>query len=129
MAFFRDRSQKRDVTIEADSDRSLNYYSDQLPDIQKNLRQLNLAWGFERARLPLSVIFISGALGFLLKRRYAAASFFALGLLIQQILKKQPLSSQQRKLGVGERNELELERYAMKAQRGDFGKIEVIPFR
>lgn len=129
MAFFSDRHPKKDVTIEADSDRSLNYYSDQLPDIEKNLGQLNLAWGFERMGLPLSVVLISGAAGFLLKRKFAAASFFVFALLIQQILKKQPLSPALRNLGVGDKNELELERYAMKAQRGDFGKIEVIPFR
>jgi hypothetical protein len=130
MALSTDRPGSRDLTIEAGTDRSLNYYSDQLPDIKKNLRQLNLAWGFERVRLPLSVVFISGALGFLLKRRFAAASLFALGLLFQQILQeRQPLSPPLRNLGVGERNELELERYAMKVQRGDYGKIEVIPFR
>lgn len=129
MAFFRDRSPKRDSTIEADSDRSLNYYSDQLPDIQKNLRQLNLARNLERLDLPLSALFAGGALVFLLKKRFAAASFFVLGFMIQQILKQRPLSSPMRNLGVGERNELELERYALKAQRGDYGKIEVIPFR
>ena len=130
MALSTDQPGSRDLTIEAGTDRSLNYYSDQLPDLQKNLRQLNLAWGFERIGLPLSVVFISGAVGFLLKRRFAAASLFALGFFLQQILKKQqPLSPPLRNLGVGDRNELELERYAMKAQRGDLGKIEVIPFR
>ena len=135
MGFFRKRSKtpgptiNQDSTIENDTDLPLNYYDDQLPDIQQHLRQLNLTWNLERTLekldIPLSIALAGGALGFLMKRKVATASLFALGLAAQQIIKRKPLPL----LGEDEKKELELERYALKAQRGDFGKLEVIPFR
>lgn len=55
-------------------------------------------------------------------------SFFAVGFVLQQALaKRRPATAElRRKVGRG-RNEIE--RHALKAQRGDYGKLEVIPFK
>ena len=115
------------------ADRALNYYPDQMRDIEPRLRKLNLQWGLQKVLDKLSVpaALAGGALAFLLRRRFAtAASFCLAGYLLQQaLLKRVALLATSRHRIVRGRNEIELERYALKAQRGDFGKLEVIPFK
>lgn len=117
-----------------DNDQSLNYSSDLVPDIQQQLRQVkwesSLARAPEMAGAALSAVLLGAACGYLLKGKLLKASLCVTGFLYQQGLKEQisPNLSLNH-LGVRERKELELERYALKAQRGDYGKLEVIPFR
>jgi len=115
------------------ADRALNYYPDQLPDIEPQLRQLNLEWGLQTVldKLSIPAALIGGALGFLLRRRFtAAASVCLAGYLLKLApVKRVPLVAVSCYPSMRERSEIELERYALKAQRGDFGKLEVIPFK
>lgn len=115
------------------SDRSLNYYSDQVPDIKPQLRQLNLEWGLqtalEKIGLP-SAMLLGGACGFLFRRKFTLASFFVAGFVLQQALvNRRRQFSRLRRPVARETNDIELERYALKAQLGDYGKLEVIPFK
>jgi hypothetical protein len=112
----------------------LNYYDDQLPDIKPQLRRVDLKlafdWSVDNLSLVASGLLLAGTLGFLLKRKFALASFLAAGLAAQQVFNR---------IGGGdfrgrmpkerEKTDLSIERYALKAQKGDYGKMEVIPFR
>ena len=115
------------------ADRALNYYPDQVRDIAPQLRKLNLQWGLQKVLDELSVpaALVGGGLAFLLRRRFAtAASFCLAGYLLQQArVKRVALVATSRHRRERGRNEIELERYALKAQRGDYGKLEVIPFK
>jgi hypothetical protein len=112
-------------------DLPLNYYSDQLPDINPQLRHLNLARVIDTARDNLGVIsaavLIGGAVGSLLKRKFAFASCLVLGFALQQTMSRR--GAHRRELAGKDRNEIDLERYALKAQRGDYGNLEVIAFK
>jgi hypothetical protein len=112
-------------------DRSLNYYSDQLPDINPQLRHLDLERVIDTARDNLTVIsaavLLGGAVGSLVKRKFAVASCLVLGFVLQQTLTRRGMHK--RELNGKDRNEIELERYALKAQRGDYGNLEVIAFK
>lgn len=131
-----DRMKPGTVDVEALGDRALNYYPDQLPDIKPQLRKLNLVWGLGTARelvsTPASAALLGGAAVALLRSRFLAASFFAAGLLFQQALSKR-VRRDALLNGTGqrdiEREDLEIERYALKVQRGDYGKLEVIAFK
>ena len=130
------RTNRGTVDVEALGDRALNYYPDQLPDIKPRLRKLNLQRGLgtagEMARTSASAALLGGAAVALLRGRFVAASFFAAGLFLQQALSKRikrgAMLNVRGRRGT-EREDLEIERYALKAQRGDYGKLEVIPFK
>ena len=131
-----DRRKPRTVDVEVLEDRALNYYPDQLPDIKPRLRKLNVVWGVETARdlvrTPSSAALLGGAAVALLRGKFLAASCFAAGLFLQQALtgrmKRGAQLNVRRRVGT-EREDLEIERYALKVQRGDYGKLEFIPFK
>ncbi|GFO53378.1 hypothetical protein GMSM_03850 [Geomonas sp. Red276] len=115
-------------------DRPLNLIQDQIPDIKPQLRHIDLQWvketAVDNANLLSSAILAGTAVGLLLKRKVPAASFFVAGLVLQQILvRRKPELARMIKERKRKREDLKMERYAMKAQRGDYGKLEVIPFR
>jgi len=122
-----------DDRLEELADQPLNHNRDRVPDIDPQLRQLNLELGLKTAMGVISApsaFLLSGAVGFFLKRRFAAASFFAAGFFLRQILTKQrPVTGKRSRQGARRRSDIEIERYALKAQRGDYGKLEVIPFK
>ena len=130
------RTKPGTVDVEGLGDRALNYYPDQLPDIKPQLRKLNVLWGLGTARemvsTPASAALLGGAAVALLRRRFVAASFFAAGLFLQQALSKRATRGTLHN-GTGqrdiEREDLEIERYALKVRRGDYGKLEVIAFK
>ncbi|MBT1073559.1 hypothetical protein [Pelotalea chapellei] len=109
-----------------DNDLSLNFSSDQKQDIKRQLRTINWKRTPEMAGAALSAILLGAAGGFLVKGKLLKATLCVVGFLYQQGLKEEipQLSSMSR-----EKRDRELERYALKAQRGDYGKLEVIPFR
>ena len=124
------------LDVEALGDRALNYYPDQLPDIRPQLRRLNVMWVGGTARdlvtTPTSAALLGGAALSLLRGRFMAASLFAAGLFMQQALRKRIKRGgkyNMRGPKSAEREDLEIERYALKVQRGDYGKLEVIPFK
>ncbi|SNB47175.1 hypothetical protein [Geobacter sp. DSM 9736] len=115
-------------------DRPLNYYPDQAVDIDQELRQVNRESVLERAlemiTAPSSVLLLSAGIGLVLRRRIGLGSVLLAGFLLRNALvTKNPPRSLLRRLGMREKDELDVERYALKAQRGDYGKLEVIPFR
>jgi hypothetical protein len=113
--------------LQQESDRCLNYYSDQLPDIEPRLRRLTVRWGVHalvQKKNVGSIFLLGAALGMIVRRRYLLASCYAAGLVLQQLLQRSGRPDQR-----PGRAELALERYALKAQRGDYGKLEVIAFR
>ena len=115
-----------------DNDQPLNT-SRQESNIEQQLRRVNLEFGLERAPemagVALSALLLGAAGGFLLKGKLLKASLCVVGFLYQQGLREEIPSSPLSRLGVREKKDIELERYALKAQRGDYGKLEVIPFR
>lgn len=120
--------------LEEFADKALNYYPDQVPDIKPQLRQLNLqlASGAALKLLapPSASMLLGGAAVAILKRRFFMASCFAAGLLLKLALTdRQPRASSSRARDGRQRADKEIERYALKAQRGDFGKLEVIAFK
>jgi hypothetical protein len=112
-------------------ERPLNYYSDQLPDINPQLRRLNLERVIDTTRDNLTVlsaaVLLGGAVASLVKRKFAVASCLVLGFALQQTLTRH--GAQKRELKGKDRNEIELERYALKLQRGDYGNLDVIAFK
>jgi len=123
----RQETSKRQPTPEHGdlTDTPLNFYDDQLPGIGSKLRRLNLRWGGRQILMRVPTAALLGALlRNLLRRKFLFASFCAAGLLLQRTLL--------RKVDKGERGDsgrVDLERYALKAQRGDYGKLQVIPFK
>lgn len=112
------------------NDNPLNYIHDQERNLNPELRRLNLRLALQGARAfasdPSATLLFGGAVSALWKRKYALASLLAAGLVLQQALARR---GQPPRLSGRNRQELELERYAMKAQRGDFGRLQVIPFK
>lgn len=112
-------------------DSSLNYAPDLKPNIDSRLRQLDMELFLAAAREKLPAIssglLVAGALGFLFKRRFTVASNFVLAFLLQQALMKQRQGTSAP--NGRSKEDIELERYALKAERGDYGKLDVIAFK
>lgn len=130
MAFLT-RKERSAEKMEKYSDRPLNFDADQVPDINPQVRRLDVEWlgetALENITIISSVLLLGGALGFLVKRKLVVASCLAAGFVLQQVVLGGS-SPRLRRLDQ-QRRDTELERYALKAQRGDYGKLEVIPFR
>lgn len=113
------------------NDHSLNYDPDLKPNIDSRLRQLDMEWvaATAREKLPIlsSGLLIGGALTFLFKRKFIIASNFVLVFLLQQALLKHRHGKDS--AGGRSREDVELERYALKVERGDYGKLDVIAFK
>lgn len=127
-------SPKTDEKIEQLSDRPLNLRDDQVPDLRPQIRQLDWEWVVDtvqdNAAAIAATVLVGGALGLLMRRKVALATCFAAGVVLQQVLiRRRPELFRLGNARNRDRNEIELERYAMKAQLGDYGKLEVIPFK
>lgn len=115
-------SKHRRADIEPDSDKALNFSRDQKGTINRELRQLNRERGLDMAMTSTALILLGSGLGLVMMRRYRLASFVGLGFLLEQLL-------EYRRVKTIDPNEIELERRALQLERGDYGKLEVIPFR
>lgn len=74
------------------------------------------------AMTSTALMLLGSGLGFLMTRRYRLASFLGVAFIVQQVLEN-------RRIDRHDPNEIEFERRALKLERGDFGKLEVIPFK
>lgn len=124
----------RENHLEEFGDKALNYYPDQVPDIEPQLRQLNLELASEAALKllvpPSATMLLGGVAVSILKRRFFMASCFAAGLLLKLALTdRRSKATGSRGRGGRDNEDKEIKRYALKAQRGDYGKLEVIPFK
>lgn len=121
------------MKLSRNSDEPLNYAADRQSNLTPQLRQLNLKLGLETALEvvsdPPATLLLGGAVAMLLKRRFALASLCAAGFLLRQTMAKRPPAPKWRLFTPGERKEIEFERSVLKAQRGDYGNLEVIAFK
>ncbi len=116
-------TRRRSKRIEKDSDRSLNYYPDQSTVIKKELRQLKMERGLNLIKISSPIILIGAGLGCMVARKYKLGSLFVMGLLLQKALEGRVIEPPR------DQKDIELEKYALRVERGDFGKLEVIPFK
>ncbi|BCG49011.1 hypothetical protein GEOBRER4_n3907 [Citrifermentans bremense] len=121
------------MELSRNSDHPLNYAVDQRSSLNPQLRQLNLKLGLETALEvvydPPATLLLGGTVALLLKRRFALASLCAAGFLLRHTMAKRPQAPKWRLLKDRERKEIEFERSVLKAQRGDYGNLEVIAFK
>lgn len=114
-------------------DHPLNYRYDQESNLTPRLRRLNMELGVQRAldmvSDPSAVLLLAATLGALSKRKYLLASFFAAACALKRSGATRPEAPGSRSRTLSKRKELEFERLAAKAQRGDYGKLEVIAFK
>ena len=112
------------------TDHPLNYRQDQRGNLNPQLRQLNLKLGAQTAvdflLNPPAALLVGGTLGLLLKRKFALAALFVGGFVLQQRMARLGATEAKRKR---EAREIEFERRTLKAQRGDYGKLDVIAFK
>lgn len=114
-------------------DRPLNFREDQKKNLDPQLRRLNVKLGgralLDFALSPPPYLLLAGALGLLVRRRFALASLLAGGFVLQQALSRVGGSDAQEEQEQRSQRELAFERRAMKAQRGDYGRLDVIAFK
>ncbi|QXE90235.1 hypothetical protein KP001_17725 [Geomonas subterranea] len=112
-------------------DLPLNYREDQRGNLDPQVRELNLKLGLQSALefllAPPAALLIGGALGLIYKRRYALASLVVGGMVLRQTLSRGTAAEEEEV--TCKRKEIEFERRALKAQRGDYGRLEVIAFK
>ncbi|MBJ6801314.1 hypothetical protein [Geomonas propionica] len=113
------------------ADLPLNYRRDQRSNLDPQVRQLNLKLGLQSAldlfSDPRAALLVGGALGLIYKRRYGLASLLVGGLVLRRVLSR--TGAGERDDVARQRREKEFERRALKAQRGDYGHLEVIAFK
>ncbi|QWV93133.1 hypothetical protein KP004_18505 [Geomonas oryzisoli] len=111
------------------ADLPLNFREDQRGNLDPQVRELNLKLGLQSAlellRDPKAALLMGGALALLYKRKYALASLLVGGMVLQRALSHAGEEGE----AARKRRETEFERRALKAQRGDYGKLEVIAFK
>ncbi len=110
----------------------INYNPDQEANFNPQLRRLNMKLLLNAligiVSDPPATLLLGGTFAALLRRKYLLASFFAAGFALQQTAARPP-GPKGRGRSLRQREELEFERLAMKAQRGDYGRLEVIAFK
>lgn len=112
--------------IQRDMHYRLSYYAHHSGEIDKRLRQLDHEWDIERALMAnASGLALCGlCMGTTLKKRYYLLSAAVLGFLFQHALEGWcPPVGLFRRLGFRTAKEIEQERSALKALRGDFGDV------
>jgi hypothetical protein len=122
----RNTSPRVNDRIEQKAARRIRHYAAHPAEIEYRLADLEREWDVERALTAHSaaVVLTGLALGVLVDRRYLLLSALSATLLMQHALKgwclPLPLI---RRLGVRTAAEIDYERYALKALRGDFQDI------
>ncbi|QXE86327.1 hypothetical protein KP003_18525 [Geomonas nitrogeniifigens] len=119
--------------LERLADLPLNYREDQRGNLDPQVRELNLKLGLQSAldllRDPRAALLAGGALALFYKRKYALASLLVGGMVLQRALSRAGAAGGGEREAARKRREIEFERRALKAQRGDYGKLEVIAFK
>jgi hypothetical protein len=115
------RSRRRYRARTSNSDQPLNP-RDYATNLNRELRRLKL----ERIYLFTPILLLGTGLGLLMMRKYKLGALAVMGFLAQETFIGNRAA---RKLPSREPQDIQLGRYAVKAERGDFGKLSVIPFR
>ncbi|TSK04628.1 MAG: hypothetical protein FPO08_20180 [Geobacter sp.] len=115
------------------AERPLNFSEDQRENLDPQLRRLNVRLGahalLDFVLNPPAYLLLAGAVGLLAKRRFALASILAGGFVLQQALSRVGATGAQERLDERKKREIAFERRTMKAQRGDYGRLDVIAFK
>lgn len=110
---------------EDEIDRPLNYYSDQVSNIRGQLRGLKINKG---VNTTVPFVLLTGAVAMMLRRRYLFGALCVGGFLLNAYRVGKKLPELEAK-SVRDPFDTDVERYALKAERGDYGHLEVIPFK
>jgi hypothetical protein len=114
------------VRIEKETAQRLWYYLDHPYEIDQRLRELDEEWDIERLlEVNASTLALLGmGLGLAVNRRFYLLPALVMGFLLQHALQGWcPPVPLFRRLRVRTQSEIELERYSLKALRGDFGDL------
>lgn len=115
--------------IELQTERNIAYYAAQPGEIDKRLLELDHEWDIERT-LQAQAAGISVAsviLGIVHSRRWMYIPAFLSGFLMMHATQGwSPSLTLLRRMGVRTQIEIERERYALKALRGDFNRISAL---
>lgn len=107
----------------------LSYYVDHPEEIDLRLRELDAEWDIDRAlQAKASLLAFTGAfLGARQGRRWLVLPLLATGFMLQNAIQgSSPPARVLRRMGLRTRHEIEQERYALKALRGDFDRLQTI---
>lgn len=119
-----DAQRNRKIMIEMEH--RLWYYVDHPEEIDARLRELDREWDTERTlELNASVLALAGSvLAGVLNRAFVLVPVVVTGFLLQHALQGWcPPVPVLRRIGIRTQSEIELERYSLKALRGDFGEL------
>jgi hypothetical protein len=109
--------------IEREMQMRLAYYAAHPEEIDTRLDELDREWDIER-RIEMgapTVALVGAALGLTVSRKFLVIPFIAAGfLLLHAVQGFAPPVPIMRRLGMRTQSEIERERYALKALRGDF---------
>jgi hypothetical protein len=110
--------------IERETEARVKYYSlRDKKEIEKRIEELNNEWDVEKSlEVHAGALALGGALlGFLVNKRFLALPVIAAGFLVQHSIQGwTPPIAVYRRLGFRSRREIERERNALKAIRGDY---------
>lgn len=123
-------SYKANRHIAEETERSIRYYAAHPEQISARLEQLDREWDIERALQAnaAAITILSMALGLFKRRGFFLVPGVVGGFLLQHAIKGWcPPLPVFRRLGFRTAAEIEAERYALKALRGDFNDLEDIP--
>jgi len=112
--------------IEKEMEQRLWYYLDHPGEIAGRLKELDHEWDMERLleTNATTIALVGLGLGTVVNRRFYLLPALVMGFLLQHALQGWcPPVPLFRRLRVRTQSEIELERYALKALRGDFGDL------
>ena len=112
--------------IRRDMDRRLRYYAANSEQIDKRLREIDREWDIERMlETNASIVAFTGlALGTTVNKKWLILPGLVLPFLFQHALQGWcPPLPLLRRIGVRTRKEIDREKYALKALRGDFEDV------
>ncbi len=116
------------ISIDETTKENIQKYVDQGEDaINRRIRELDNKWDMEKTmRFNISVLALAGVLfGTYKKKRWSVLSIAVTAFLAQHLISKWcPSLSILRKIGLQTHQEIEREKYALKALRGDFSSIK-----
>jgi hypothetical protein len=116
--------------VHSDTQRRLRYFAEHTDQIDARLRELDQEWDVERVlETGSSTLTLTGlALGLGVNRKWLLLSLAVQGFFLQHALQGWcPPLPVFRQMGFRTQNEIEQERYALKALRGDFANASAAP--
>jgi hypothetical protein len=124
---------KDNIDVDAKTAESLSIYSDAAPeDIEDRLNEVDREWDIERGiELQAAITALLGlVLGFTVNKKWFALPVINMAFLVQHSIQGWcPPVPLLRRFGFRTRKEIDKERYALKALRGDFRRTVHSPSR